>query len=252
MGENECSFLFSYVKMGKTLSEERLIHPMNIREQKIELRKKVEYERSQLTSEERTKKQTMIQERLVKLTQDLFPDPEKDTGALADASSDEPNPVDGQSFTLLTYMPFRSELDITPFMEWCWQEGNRVLLPRVVKETRSLVLHEVHSYEDVDCGLWGIREPKAHLPIVSNIASISMILVPGLAFDREFGRLGYGGGFYDRFMQLYTSRELERPFAVAAAFDLQVVPEVPVSWHDFRVDGLITETQSLLRSSLRR
>jgi 5-formyltetrahydrofolate cyclo-ligase len=151
--------------------------------------------------------------------------------------------------TVFTYMPFRSEPDVTPFMEWCWKEGIRVLLPRVIKETRSFVLQAVNGYGDIESNTWGIREPKADLPMEDQILSISMILVPGLAFDTELGRLGYGGGFYDRFMQLYSSRGLDRPYSVAAAFDVQVVPEVPASWHDFRLDGLITESLNLQQPS---
>jgi 5-formyltetrahydrofolate cyclo-ligase len=199
---------------------------MNIRERKIELRREIEKKRASLTSDERSSKQASIHQKLVALAQErLLPQ------------------------TVFTYMPFRSEPDITPFMEWCWKEGIRVLLPRVIKETRSFVLHPVDGYGDIEGNTWGIREPKADLPTEDQILSISMILVPGLAFDTDLGRLGYGGGFYDRFMQLYSSRGLDRPYSVAAAFDVQVVPQVPVSWHDFRLDGLITESLNLQQPS---
>ncbi|MNL86076.1 5-formyltetrahydrofolate cyclo-ligase family protein [compost metagenome] len=72
--------------------------------------------------------------------------------------------------------------------------------------------------------------------------------MPGLAFDLDFGRLGYGGGFYDRFMQLFAARGLKRPFAVAAAFDNQLIPAVPSSWHDFRVDGIVTESKMVFKT----
>jgi 5-formyltetrahydrofolate cyclo-ligase len=199
---------------------------MNIRERKIELRQEIEKKRALLTPVERADKQVNINQKLVTLAEErILPQ------------------------TVFTYMPFRSEPDVTPFMEWCWKEGIRVLLPRVIKETRSFVLHAVDGYGDIQGNTWGISEPKSDLPIEDQILSISMILVPGLAFDTELGRLGYGGGFYDRFMQLYSSRGLDRPYSVAAAFDLQVVPQVPVSWHDFRLDGLITESLNLQQPS---
>ena len=93
-----------------------------------------------------------------------------------------------------------------------------------------------------------IREPRNDVPIEHDLAAISMIVVPGLAFDMDFGRLGYGGGFYDRFMQLFAARGLKRPFAVAAAFDKQLIPTVPSSWHDFRVDGIVTESMMVFRT----
>ena len=200
---------------------------MNIRERKIELRQQIERARSGLDPAERAEKQQRINQALLRLCEEMLPMPK---------SSSDRKPA------LLTYMPFRSEVDVTPVMEWCWAQSVRVLLPRVLPETRSMALHEVRSYEDLASGAWGIREPKPELPVEPHLGDITMILVPGLAFDREFVRLGYGGGYYDRFMQLFAARGLHKPIAVAAAFDVQIVPQVPASWHDFRVDVLITET----------
>jgi 5-formyltetrahydrofolate cyclo-ligase len=200
---------------------------MNIRERKMELRKEIEHKRSMLSDIERATKQKQINERLIQLGTERL--------------------SSGQGATLLTYMPFRSEPDVTPFMEWCWKAGVRVLLPRVVPETRSLILHEIDSYRGIDNGTYGIREPKLDSPVERDISTLSMVLVPGLAFDREFGRLGYGGGYYDRFMQLFAGRGVSRPYSVAAAFDVQIVPEVPASWHDFRVDSLISESVQMVK-----
>ncbi len=203
----------------------------NIREHKIELRKYIEQKRADLSPAARAQKEKLIQEQLIKHCGPLLLDAmqSRETSAASGAC-------------LLTYMPFRTEADVTPLMEWCWQQGICVLVPRVDKETKSMALYGVNGYTDLETGAWGIREPKSSLAEERDLSAISMVLVPGLAFDRELGRLGYGGGFYDRFMQLFDGRGLSRPFAVAAAFDVQVVPQVPASWHDFRLDALITET----------
>lgn len=206
---------------------------MNIRERKIELRKEMEELRSSITTEEREEKQLRIHDRMTKLCQDRL------LGNQQDASVPP---------TIMTYMPFRSELDVAPLMEWCWKQGIRVLVPKVVADTKTMNLHIIHAYEDLDSGAWGIREPHGDVPIEHDLSTISMILVPGLAFDMDFGRLGYGGGFYDRFMQLFAARGLKRPFSVAAAFDKQLIPAVPSSWHDFRVDGIVTESKMVFRS----
>ncbi|MBD0379669.1 5-formyltetrahydrofolate cyclo-ligase [Paenibacillus sedimenti] len=209
---------------------------MNIRERKIELRKEMEAKRASLSPDERKNKQQSIHERMVKLSTERL---------LGDAHVQNPHPP-----TVLTYMPIRSEPDVAPFMEWSWQQGIRVLLPKVVTETKTMDLHVVNSYEDLDTGAYGIREPRSDVPVELDLSRISMILVPGLAFDMDFGRLGYGGGYYDRFMQLFAARGLKRPLSVAAAFDLQLIPGVPSSWHDFRVDGLITESKLIFKSEL--
>ncbi|GGI46300.1 5-formyltetrahydrofolate cyclo-ligase [Paenibacillus marchantiophytorum] len=207
---------------------------MNIRERKIELRKEMEEKRASIVSGERDEKQQRIHERMTKLCTERL---------LSSGWRESPVPP-----TIMTYMPFRSELDVAPLMEWCWQQGIRVLVPKVVAESKTMNLHIINAYTDLESGAWGIREPHNEVQIEHDLSTISMILVPGLAFDMDFGRLGYGGGFYDRFMQLFAARSLKRPFAVAAAFDKQLIPGVPSSWHDFRVDGIVTESKMVLKS----
>ncbi|MGO4272508.1 5-formyltetrahydrofolate cyclo-ligase [Paenibacillus sp. TAF58] len=207
---------------------------MNIRERKIELRKEMEELRSSIMSEEREEKQQRINERLKKLCSDRL---------LGHGQNEMSAPP-----TIMSYMPFRSEPDVAPLMEWCWQQGIRVLVPKVVADTKTMNLHVISSYEDVESGAYGIREPRNEVLIEHDLSTLSMILVPGLAFDLDFGRLGYGGGFYDRFMQLFAARGLKRPFAVAAAFDNQLIPAVPSSWHDFRVDGIVTESKMVFKT----
>lgn len=207
---------------------------MNIRERKIELRKEMEIRRASIVAETRDEKQQLIHQRMVKLCSDKL------LGQGQVPSSPQP--------TLMSYMPFRSEPDVAPLMEWCWQQGIRVLIPKVVADTKTMNLHIISRYEDLESGAYGIREPRSDVPIEHDLGTISMIVVPGLAFDLDFGRLGYGGGFYDRFMQLFAARGLKRPFAVAAAFDKQLIPAVPSSWHDFRVDGIVTESKMVFKS----
>ncbi|WP_084225601.1 5-formyltetrahydrofolate cyclo-ligase [Paenibacillus pectinilyticus] len=207
---------------------------MNIRERKIELRKEMEIRRASIVSETREEKELLIHQRMVKLCTDkLFENGQVRTGS-------QP--------TIMSYMPFRSEPDVAPFMEWCWQQGIRVLIPKVVADTKTMNLHIISRYEDLESGAYGIREPRNDVPIEHDLGTLSMIVVPGLAFDMDFGRLGYGGGFYDRFMQLFAARGLKRPFAVAAAFDKQLIPAVPSSWHDFRVDGIVTESKMVFKT----
>ncbi|WNR43900.1 5-formyltetrahydrofolate cyclo-ligase [Paenibacillus roseipurpureus] len=207
---------------------------MNIRERKIELRKEMEIRRASIVSETRDEKEQLIHGRMVKLCSDkLF-----ENGQIR--TQTQP--------TIMSYMPFRSEPDVAPLMEWCWEQGIRVLIPKVVGDTKTMNLHIITRYEDLESGAYGIREPRNDVPIEQDLSTISMIVVPGLAFDMDFGRLGYGGGYYDRFMQLFAARGLKRPFAVAAAFDQQLIPAVPSSWHDFRVDGIVTESKMVFRT----
>jgi 5,10-methenyltetrahydrofolate synthetase len=146
------------------------------------------------------------------------------------------------SGTVSAYVGFDTEIDTAPFLAAILAQGKRLVLPRVVdvesRERRHLVLHQVGDVaRDTRPGRWGIREPDPDLCPVVDPLDIDLVLLPGVAFDRSGGRLGYGAGFYDRLLGSM------RPdcIRVAAAFSIQVVPAVPLEPHDQRVQRLVTE-----------
>lgn len=225
---------------------------MNVREQKIELRRSMESLRGGIPDTDRLAKERKINDALIAVCEArlLQPASQGDTPA-GGAAASERKPT-GKA--LFTYMPIRTEIDVTPVMRWCWERGVPVVLSRTDRERKTMSLHFVQTLSDLaaETGPWGIREPKASRPELADLGGIGVILVPGLGFDAEFGRLGYGGGFYDRFMQRFEPLGLTRPHCVAAAFDVQLVRKVPLGWHDFRVDEIITETRHLRRIGIGR
>ncbi len=116
-------------------------------------------------------------------------------------------------------------------------DGKALLLPRV--ERGGLGLYEVRDLAaDLEPGTWGIREPKPARCPPADPGRVDFALVPGVAFDREARRLGYGGGFYDR---LLAGGLPEATPLVSGAFGVQIVDEVPVDPHDAPVDLVVTE-----------
>ncbi|HQT25487.1 MAG TPA: 5-formyltetrahydrofolate cyclo-ligase, partial [Burkholderiales bacterium] len=112
------------------------------------------------------------------------------------------------------------------------------------KDRSGLDLHVVSNLEDgLEPGLWGIREPRGG-GLIEDFSLIDFVLVPGVAFSREGGRLGYGGGFYDRLL-VEKRRDAS---AVAAAFSVQIVEEVPIEENDIFVDGIVTEEAEYFRN----
>lgn len=135
------------------------------------------------------------------------------------------------------YAGFGTELDTAAFLNAVHANGKVLALPRVDRERRCIVLHQVAASAELVAGPFGIREPRADSAGLS-VADIDFMLVPGVAFDRNGYRVGYGAGFYDR---LLAGRGAGLT-CVAAAFDCQVVEAVPVEPHDQRIDRLITES----------
>ena len=133
------------------------------------------------------------------------------------------------------YATFGSEFDSAAFCSDVVASGKRLLLPRINRAERMLELGEVKNLGgDLVAGVWGIREPAERCPIVPS-SSVEFLLVPGVAFTAAGGRLGYGGGFYDR---LLAGLNAKTP-RIAAAFDLQVVDSIPTGPNDQRVHLIV-------------
>ena len=139
---------------------------------------------------------------------------------------------------VMAYVTFGSEFDTEDLIADVLAQGKTLALPRVERGSRALKLYAVRNPENqLEAGVWGIRQPRADLCAEISAADIEFVLVPGVAFTRHCERLGYGGGFYDRFIRSLAPR----PALVAAAFALQVLPELPMSETDQRVDLVATE-----------
>ena len=138
---------------------------------------------------------------------------------------------------VLAYASFGTELRTDGLLRRVLADGKVLLLPRV--ERGGLGLYEVRDLAgDLEPGTWGIREPKPDRCPPAEPGGVGFALVPGVAFDREARRLGYGGGFYDR---LLAGGLPEGTPLVSGAFELQVVDEVPTDPHDAAVDFVVTE-----------
>lgn len=141
------------------------------------------------------------------------------------------------------FVSFRSEVETLGLINQLLGRGKIVTVPLVsVKEKKMTAVRLINPGEDLVPGYYGILEPSRKIVEERTIdpASIDIVVLPGSVFDEKGGRLGYGGGFYDRFLALEI-----RPSAlrVALAFDLQVLVEVPQQPHDMPVDFIITENR---------
>ncbi len=144
--------------------------------------------------------------------------------------------------TVLLTLAFRSEWDTRPFVRAALAAGQTVAVPRVDPATRMLALHAIADpVTEIVPGYRGIPEPRPDARAIDT-RHIDWVLVPGVAFDRDGRRLGYGGGYYDRLLPLL------RPgiARVAGAYDIQLVARVPSAAHDMTVDAIVTETQTIM------
>lgn len=149
--------------------------------------------------------------------------------------------------SMMIYVPFRSELDSRPLIEWAWREGVHVIVPRSMPEDRSMELYELKAWNELVTGAYGIWEPDPSRSHKWMYGNPDVIWVPGLAFDRTGGRLGYGGGYYDRLSDRLgeggqdKTHQTREPLWMGIAYEVQVVEHVPMEDHDRVLDGLVTE-----------
>lgn len=144
----------------------------------------------------------------------------------------------------LAYASFRSELDTSPLLAWGWRRGAAVLLPACRPADRSMALYRVRSRAELSPGAYGLLEPDpARAEPWHDYAAIGAVFVPGLAFAPDGGRLGYGGGYYDRFAErMRGAGNAETPaYWMGLCFEAQLIAEVPSEPHDAKIDGVVTE-----------
>jgi 5-formyltetrahydrofolate cyclo-ligase len=149
--------------------------------------------------------------------------------------------------TVMMFLPLPGEVDICPIALRCFQTGRTVCVPRVDWERKRMRAVEIR---DIDANLretkHGVREPSDGRPIP--LEQIGLVLVPGLAFDALGGRLGRGGGFYDRFLEPGAANDRLRSrnwFTCGVCFDFQVVDRVPTDENDIRLDAVATDRRLL-------
>lgn len=136
---------------------------------------------------------------------------------------------------VLLYAPFRQEVDATPLMEAAWVAGKRVLLPRCLRDCPGeMETAPAACLADLAPGMYGIREPAGHCEAVEDCPDLAVL--PGVGYDRDLFRLGYGGGYYDRFLAAHPGIR-----TVGLAFSVQVLESLPHDPWDKPVNHLVTE-----------
>ena len=124
--------------------------------------------------------------------------------------------------------------------------GATLALPVVAGRGKPLIMRAYAFGQELNSGVWGIREPKDDAPEVDP----DILIVPLAAFDRRGNRIGYGAGYYD--MTINRLRALKPVIAVGIAYAAQEVPEVPVTARDARLDLVLTEREMIdFRRTLR-
>ena len=152
--------------------------------------------------------------------------------------------------TMMIYLSSAEEINTDPMLERAWAMGLKVAVPKTFRDqqgNRFMEALRITRNDEVTIGAYGIREPK-QVDVLHRIdpSSIDVIIAPGLAFTSNGDRLGYGGGYYDRFLTQIG----EGTIVIGVAYPFQVVEQLPTTAFDHPVDFLLTP-EGLLACSLK-
>ncbi|MDR7856559.1 5-formyltetrahydrofolate cyclo-ligase [Tissierella sp.] len=139
--------------------------------------------------------------------------------------------------TIMCFISFANEINTTELIETSIKHGKTVVIPITIPETKELKVSQILDFSELEKGYYNILTPKEEFIRYVDPSTIDLVLVPGVVFAENGYRIGYGGGYYDRFL----SKLDESVAKIAIGFDLQVVDEVPTESFDIPVDMIITE-----------
>ena len=132
--------------------------------------------------------------------------------------------------SIYAYLPYNQEVRTWDIVRKAWADGKRVAVPKVYGEEMKFLWLE--NFDEIAPGGWDIPEPIFDEPIADDESAL--ILMPGLAFDPKGHRVGYGGGFYDKYLEKHPSHPL-----VALCYPFQMFDYLDVEAHDIPVDLVI-------------
>ena len=133
------------------------------------------------------------------------------------------------------YYPTNNEIDDLQILNYFFKKGSIISLPKI-KNRKQMVFLKWHKNDPLLINKYGIPEPDSANKVYPDI-----LIVPLVAYDKELNRLGYGGGFYDRYIQKIS--KLKKIVKVGLAFSFQKLKTVPVNKYDKKLDIIITEKE---------
>lgn len=147
-----------------------------------------------------------------------------------------------ESQAVLTFASFGTEISTRELIESALELKKAVYCPKVSPESKEMIFYRIRSITELVCGFCGILEPRENGERYIPAAGCrTLMIAPGTVFDRKGHRIGYGGGYYDRYLGAMAERY--RPFLAGLCFECQLADCIPAQPHDVGMDMVVTEKQ---------
>jgi len=135
--------------------------------------------------------------------------------------------------SVMLYWPLSDETDVRPLIDKAMKQGKTVVLPTCVGD--ELVIRTYEGAENMKEGPFGIMEPNGRKISKEEYENVDLVIVPGMAFDYNGGRLGRGKGYYDRLL-----KQMPRCWKMGVCWSIQIIDRVPTNKNDVRMDEVIS------------
>ncbi len=143
----------------------------------------------------------------------------------------------------LMYSPIKSEVDISSEIERLILKGKKVYLPRCLKgEDGMMEFCRITSLDDLEKGAFGVMEPVLRCPVERSFSVNTVCIVPGVGYDKKGFRIGYGKGYYDRFLRNFKGMK------IGVVFSELILEDIPKNRFDAHVDVLVSEKGVMMTS----
>lgn len=149
-------------------------------------------------------------------------------------------PVWQQAKTVALTVSKGYEVNTKLIIEKAWQEGKTVCVPKCDPKTKTMTFRAIRSFSQLESVYFGLQEPIEAITQKFSPREIDVMIVPGICFSKNGYRIGYGGGYYDRYLQ-YVSKP-----TISLAYAFQVVDHFPTEPHDIPVDMIITNEKVMI------
>lgn len=140
--------------------------------------------------------------------------------------------------TIFIYISFGSEVNTHGLIRLLLNK-KKVFVPFLDKKKNEIYISELKKWDDLSSGAYGILEPRKECIIKKKPNEAEISLVPGIAFDEEGYRVGYGGGYYDKLLKKIDGEK------IGIAYDFQILKKLPHESHDIKMNKIVTEKRIL-------
>lgn len=188
-----------------------------------------------------------IRERLLQI-RDALPEERRREQSLFIQGSLLSDKVYALADRVLCYVSFRSEAQTFMILQRTLEDGKALYCPKVCKAEKRMLFYRIESAAELKKGYCGIPEPEGPpqrlLPYDFGESGQTLIVMPGVAFDADRRRIGYGGGYYDRFLKEEGSGS--GVTSAALAFELQILDQIPSFEYDVKPDMIFTQRRRIV------